>query len=1278
MKIVFKICNVLILVIFMMTSILPSSYAQVSGGAMISLSAPVEPCVLRGLKIDVRDPLKLDFLFDEGSRVVTPEAFQDESMRLIRYFMASLTIPAKDLWVNLSPYENDRIVQEDLGRTGMGRDLLEQDYVLKQLTASLIYPESSTGKAFWAKVYARAYEKYGTTDIPVDTFNKVWIVPQSSVVYESLSDDQQKISAFVQEIHLKVMLESDYLAANKAQAIPAAADDLSKDMIRQVVLPVLEKEINEGANFAMLRQICYSLVMSSWLKKKLLQSSVQPAGGEGVASNVLSAVYLNQHKTGGIEIDQPQAQTHQIYEQYINAYKKGAYDMIREEVDLYSQELIPRKYFSGGFNAENIDMAMQIKNGRNDNSWRTANKAGNSRYKKQTVSFKPFLKRLVGWAVVGVAFGAVGYALLGGPKKEVLKSSLSSKPASVEDVSGKEQAKKSADYVAMVDQITKAHHEFENSLSDRETPVISAEIFFKRVLAQKNYSSLHAESKDKLVAQMAFRLAQIIERDMGRFGKDLQASGLSSTDVARVLFSLMIRESGGDMLAEQIIGRKVQARAALQDEYLTWWTKLHVAQDELERMPEEFQGFYKDIQKFKLKIEDELKNKRGNTKKNEWTSRSASDMVSDPELHIRMAIIWMNHMVSAKGVPVELVLNEADRVAGIPLSADIQQQLAVNVAPFNVVVDHILAQPKFANHDRRQAQMILLAVLWNGGINRTESELMNIYDNMFSSQEHRMAIQKEGNNELKITEQGRFLAMVPVKDVIVKSLRKNDFKKIFVFTSDRGKALKEVWSGLSPSEKKSFIRAWGKYRVAEHKMLKASNKQKRNKPTMYGKIFTAFSGMDQGSKDSPGDIAKMVRGPRDLGYAGLEMRAAVQKANKALMKVPSKDLKVKRVIKKDTKKSVRQMKGRSSKDHAMTLSKALALFSLVTGIAVGMAMPAGADEIRALRPSLLNKRSVRGNVFDTTLRVGIGQEEYVHRLITAATKGLNLSQIKKGEKEPQVHSSNEVLASLRMTGAEFYGLIAAEYRSNEDNFRNAGLEISDVFAWVVGTIAAETHFNFEQLRESKNGRWGMGQLDVQAFKDTQRYMEARGQQVGSLDVVVLRDARTDVRFMVNNLARMMPALSEILQGFKNKNAIKDPWARMMFLRMLWTLGDQNRPELFKRMLEQARRSNVEMFAAYAPVVRGMIQTDEHIRFMALTFPLGRFVDQAQNLGGIDLTSQDVATRVLGRAGNLEMSLSLAQIELIKDDVAGFMPVVISTQALSDVGQFLGFERAPLK
>jgi len=156
-------------------------------GKMVPLSALLEPPILKGIKVDLANPLHLEFILNPGQKPIAQQQMIQEVTRLVKYFMASMTIPEKDLWVNLSPYESKRIIPQSLGLTELGRDLLGQDYVLKQVTASLIYPEGAIGKAFWSEIYKQAARLFGTTDIKINTFNKVWIVPESEEVWENLA-----------------------------------------------------------------------------------------------------------------------------------------------------------------------------------------------------------------------------------------------------------------------------------------------------------------------------------------------------------------------------------------------------------------------------------------------------------------------------------------------------------------------------------------------------------------------------------------------------------------------------------------------------------------------------------------------------------------------------------------------------------------------------------------------------------------------------------------------------------------------------------------------------------------------------------------------------------------------------------------------------------------------------------------------------------------------------------------------------------------------------------
>ncbi len=358
-----RVLSAFIAFTFSFTSVVPPAYAQSiaslnlpAPGAMVTPSVAFAPVLLKGMTIHPDNPLQFDFIIDSGNTNFTQDQIKDESERLVKYFLASMTIPKDDLWVNLSPYEKDRIIPDELGKTELGRDMLAQDYILKQLTASLIYPEKELGKEFWDKVYKQAKEKFGTTEIPVDTFNKVWILPETATVYEHGS------TVYIVEAKLKVMLDSDYLAmghnVTKSQSHTTntgdvvTGDRVTTEIVKEIILPAIEKEVNEGQNFAPLRQIYHSLILAKWYK-------------ETIKNSLLSKVYVDKKLINGIRledgqwkgedgsiIDSQSSIVDQIYNQYMEAYKKGVFNYIKEDYDRLSNETIPRKYFSGGIKGD--------------------------------------------------------------------------------------------------------------------------------------------------------------------------------------------------------------------------------------------------------------------------------------------------------------------------------------------------------------------------------------------------------------------------------------------------------------------------------------------------------------------------------------------------------------------------------------------------------------------------------------------------------------------------------------------------------------------------------------------------------------------------------------------------------------------------------------------------------------------------------------------------------------------------------------------------------------
>lgn len=331
---------------------------------LIELSSDSELPLLRGLQVNQRKPFQFKFIIEEGSQNMEKEEFKKESERLVKYFLSVLTIPKEDLWVNLSLYEGDNMVPAGLGKTEMGKDLLGQDYVLKQLLASLTYPEGPLGKRFWKRIYQRAHTLFGTADIPINTFNKIWIILEKAVVYENGS------RAFIKNARLKVMLEQDYLALKNNLDNPKIKTDaleenktrdinnFSSRIMKKMILPVIEEEINHGKNFAYLRQIYYSLILAVWFKNKLRQFS--DVSLQGKAGNILEKIYINKKKTKGIGAKDKKIKE-KIYNQYVKAYKKGVYNYIRKDYDSLSGQYIQRRYYSGGFDGKNIESVLDIR-----------------------------------------------------------------------------------------------------------------------------------------------------------------------------------------------------------------------------------------------------------------------------------------------------------------------------------------------------------------------------------------------------------------------------------------------------------------------------------------------------------------------------------------------------------------------------------------------------------------------------------------------------------------------------------------------------------------------------------------------------------------------------------------------------------------------------------------------------------------------------------------------------------------------------------------------------
>jgi len=354
-KIFPQILSFWIVISFLSSSLIPQSSAKAEyllnlpSRRLVPLSAPYTPAIVTGITLYPKNSLKLDFIIDIGDDSLQGERLHKESKKLINYFMAALTVPEHEMWVNLSPYEKNRIIPDGLGNTLLGRDMLAQDYILKQLSASLMHPDNQLANAFWEKVYKKIHDTFDTAEIPTNIFNKIWIIPKEATIY--IRDR----SVFVANSHLEVLMEEDYLALeHHDKGIEGKDKDFAlakeiKKIFKDILLPEIEKEVNEGKNFAPLRQIYHSLILAAWYKNNLKKS-------------LLGKVYVDQNKVKGIDIEDKNIKD-KIYNQYINAFKDGVFKYVKEDYDPANQKIIPKKYFSGGKDfAQLSENAISVKN----------------------------------------------------------------------------------------------------------------------------------------------------------------------------------------------------------------------------------------------------------------------------------------------------------------------------------------------------------------------------------------------------------------------------------------------------------------------------------------------------------------------------------------------------------------------------------------------------------------------------------------------------------------------------------------------------------------------------------------------------------------------------------------------------------------------------------------------------------------------------------------------------------------------------------------------------
>ena len=284
-----------------------------------------------------RNSLKESVPWDEAK-------FQAESQTLLKYFFIGLALPNSSFWVNLRPDAEDKIIDEYLSKTDVGRIMLAADLQLKKDTAQMTSPATPEGREYWDKLYKKASDLYGYDNVTIPTLTRPWIVPDEIIIRETTSSSP---SAYIYKATLKVMLEQDYLqnstTYNFQDTRSKALNEYSSQLIRELIIPKLTKAVNSSKRYAPLRQAYYSLILAQWFKARFKQPSSlrTTVGGEAISARINSRNLTN--------LISKEAWSKTTYFQaYQKSFKDGEYN-IQEPVYTPTGQTI-RSYFSGGEN----------------------------------------------------------------------------------------------------------------------------------------------------------------------------------------------------------------------------------------------------------------------------------------------------------------------------------------------------------------------------------------------------------------------------------------------------------------------------------------------------------------------------------------------------------------------------------------------------------------------------------------------------------------------------------------------------------------------------------------------------------------------------------------------------------------------------------------------------------------------------------------------------------------------------------------------------------------
>jgi len=325
--------------LFLMTLICLMGFSIVSAGD--SASEDISSVKLSSISVDNRTGFSHLRLRIEARKTGTFEPVLDvkkAAQKSLEYFCIGLIMSEKVFWVNLNPDEQSQIIDPVLGNTDLGRIMLSADLRLKEDICALIDPQTSDiGKEFWRRLCEKAMEEGITDKITTDT--KLWIVPGEILVYET--DRELSLIKSTLRVNLEPVYFSQKAKLNDRRQ--RELQDFAADLMEELILPCLNKRVNEAYAYADLREVYNALVLAKWYKQKL----------NPLNDPLLKVMDFNILQDTETDYSYSPAE---VYQDYIRSFREGEYSFAGSNTITgpFYAVASTRHYFSGGVDFRNI------------------------------------------------------------------------------------------------------------------------------------------------------------------------------------------------------------------------------------------------------------------------------------------------------------------------------------------------------------------------------------------------------------------------------------------------------------------------------------------------------------------------------------------------------------------------------------------------------------------------------------------------------------------------------------------------------------------------------------------------------------------------------------------------------------------------------------------------------------------------------------------------------------------------------------------------------------